>query len=199
MSENQVTKQLVRAILENANQFEWSLQGLGMLRLYLSKEIRLHIWDSRYAVPNVSAIHSHPWSFSSEVVVGSIINIRFRKVMPLNDGSAPDYAKPYMTAVLQCGPGGCIEGKPERVMLQQMPPRVYKAGECYEQKDFEIHQSIPRDGTVTIVSRVFNDDPDHASVFWSSGSDWVSAEARLASKTEVAQITGSCLVRYFTE
>lgn len=194
---NQVTKQIVKTILEKANQFEWSLQGLGMLRLYLSKEVRLHIWDSRYAVPNVSTIHNHPWSFTSEIIAGAVINVLFRKVMPLNNGQAPDYAKPYMTAVLQCGPGGCVKTEPERVMLQQYQQRVYEPGDYYEQKDFEIHQSLPRESTVTIVNRVFNADPDHASVFWPEGTNWVSAEPRTATAVEVQDITQASLARYF--
>lgn len=66
-----MNKLLVKAVLEHAQVYTWQLQGLGMLRLYLNKATRLHVWHSGFSVPGASTIHTHPWDFKSEVVAGS--------------------------------------------------------------------------------------------------------------------------------
>ena len=46
----------VRTLLSKPLGFDWSIQGFGMIRLYLSPNLRLHIWNSRGRVKNVSDI-----------------------------------------------------------------------------------------------------------------------------------------------
>ncbi len=81
MTEN-VTQSLALKLLETSavrpEAFEWSLQGFGMLRLYLSKEVRLHVWDDRYAVKNVTTIHTHPWHFRSTVLFGELTDVLYQ-------------------------------------------------------------------------------------------------------------------------
>ena len=71
MTDAEVTRLLlVKTILEASRHggiSGWSLQGLGMFRLYLSHEKRLHVWDARFRTSDVSVIHTHPWHFTSEV------------------------------------------------------------------------------------------------------------------------------------
>lgn len=184
------TKQLVKTILENALAFKWSIQGLGMLRLYLSSEVRLHVWDSRYAVPNVSTLHDHPWSFDSLIVAGWINQYRYRVDVEGDE---------FLFAILQCGPGGCAKTAPTPIRLLKGRCESYEEGQTYHQRHDEIHQSLPEDGTVTIVTRTFREDTEHARVFWSTGTDWVSAEPRPATPEEVARITSDSLARWFTE
>lgn len=60
---------------------DWTVQGFGMLRCYLDsdKRFRLNIWDDRLAVPHVSVIHDHPWSFDSWIINGIFHNQRFEE------------------------------------------------------------------------------------------------------------------------
>ena len=90
-------QELVRLILVNANKFEWTLQGFGMLRLHLSGGVRLNIWDSRFRVPGVSTLHSHPWWFTSLIVSGSLANVRYMETI---GGMA------FSSAEIKPGPGG---------------------------------------------------------------------------------------------
>lgn len=184
-----ITKQLVKSILENAAAFKWSLQGLGMLRLYLSTEVRLHVWDSRYAVQDVSTMHDHPWSFDSIIVAGWVDQYRYT-MDPKGDV--------FMFSVLQCGPGGCAKTQPAPIWLTKGPCESYQEGGTYHQRHDEIHESIPEDGTVTIVTRTFREDTEHARVFWPNGTAWVSAEPRPATIEEVKDITSASLNRWFT-
>lgn len=184
------TKQLVKSILVHASAYAWSLQGLGMLRLYLSTEDRLHVWDTRHAIPNVSAIHDHPWGFESHVVAGRIRNYRY-----IREAEGDE----YKSAILQCGPGGCVKSQPKIVRLRRAEMEEWLPGEAYWQKHDEIHESQPERGTVTIVRRTFREDTEHATVFWPAKEEWVSAEPRPATPEEVAAITGFALRTWFTE
>lgn len=187
-----VTRRLVQDILEHPGRCSWTLQGLGMLRTYLSKELRLHIWDKRFAVPGVSELHTHPWDFESLVVAGVVRNIRY-------DRYGPSFSQglPYMRQTLKCGTGGCLVGEPDLVMLVADAVESYGRGCVYRQASTTIHQSIPENGTVTVVRRTFNEDEDHAYVFWPYETTWVSAEPRPATPEEVHAITRASLEKWF--
>lgn len=183
-----IIKQLVQKILENPSGHKWTLQGLGMLRLYLSKEIRLHIWDSRYKVQNVSTIHDHPWEFDSLIVAGHLENVRFVE---------DEQGDPFAFSTLKCGAGNCERSPAQSIRLKKGPAETYIEGDSYTQKREEIHDSIPEDGTVTIITRRFTSaDEDHARVFWPSG-EWVSAEPREATLMEIFEITSLSLSKWF--
>lgn len=182
------TKLLVKKILESPFEHKWSLQGLGMLRLYLNKETRLHIWDSRFKVPNVSTIHDHPWDFDSLVVAGRLKQVRF---YPYEAGER------YSYSILKCGAGNCERTPPLPIWLNAMAEEDFGEGDSYRQVSCEIHDSRPYDGTVTIIERKFTKaDEDHARVFWKEG-DWVSAEPRPATKDEIKSITTASLATWF--
>lgn len=178
------TKLLVKKILEKPLGHDWSIQGFGMLRLYLADELRMHIWNSKKMVEDVSLIHTHPWDFVSEVVVGQITNVRYTESTP-----GTPFSLKHQYAKIRCGVGGGIakgELQAERgeKWLVAQDREIYSIGETYTQSANEIHRSEPKDGTVTIVRRYFKSDPDHAYVFWDHG-DWVSAEPRKATDEEV--------------
>ena len=179
-------KELVRAILQNADRFEWSLQGFGMLRLHLSDRVRVNVWDTTYRVPNVSMMHTHPWDFSSTIVVGQLTNSRYALDL---DGDEFNYA------VIQPGPGGGKVNDKGRIRLRRLPMEIYGPGDTYEQQHAEIHLSLPADGTVTLNDRRRVGE-DRAFVFWPIGQKWVSAEPRQATKLEVSAIVGNALKRF---
>lgn len=190
---NETRKESVRAILENASAYEWSLQGLGMLRLYLSENVRLHVWDSNFAVPGVSRMHTHPWDFESTIVVGELTNCLWKETK--RNGSAHYFNR----QLLQCGPGGCLKGEPDVVRLGPLREKTYGEGKSYREQAEQIHSTRALRGTVTIVRREFKADRDHAHVFWPVGTEWGSAEPRPATAEEVAAITGYALARWFDD
>lgn len=183
------TKPLVKNLLENAQQFTgWSLQGFGMLRLYLNSETRLHIWDNRYQVPGVSLLHTHPWDFTSRIVVGKVTNVRYER---------HGEGQPFWEQLIRCGAGGGLCDLPIAAALMARAPEVYTAGQIYHQRAREIHETSYEDGTVTIIARAFKEDPDHARVFWPLGENWGSAEPRPATPREVEDIVSRSLERWF--
>jgi len=190
---------LVKKILENYGAYSWSLQGLGMLRLSLSREIRMHVWDNRYAVPGVSTVHDHPWDFESEIIVGEMRNVRYHchGALKIAHFRYPNHDPKYNKQTIICGPGGCAMGEPEAVFLDREPPERYLAGSVYVQKRDEIHDSKFIDGTVTLVTRTFYEDTEHAHVFW-QGDKWVSAEPRPANLVEVRAIVNNALETWFS-
>ena len=186
-----VTKKLlVKQILQKADSYKWSIQGLGMLRLYLSDEVRLHVWDSRYRVDSVSPLHTHPWSFVSDVVAGAVRQFRYT----LTDSP---HGTPYNRAMIKCGAGAFTLDAPEPVRLFTGALEQYAEGTTYGQMKDEIHESFPENGTVTIVTRQFDADRDHAYVLWQGNGGFVSAEPRTATPSEVFTITQHALGRWF--
>jgi hypothetical protein len=187
MKLNNGLRDAVHQILKNASAFEWSLQGLGMLRLYLSREVRLHVWDNRYVAGDVSVIHTHPWNFESYVVSGEVRQFRY-----LED---PQGTHKYKRQLIQCGPDGCAVGEPEPVRMYRSVLEIYAAGASYGQAAEEIHESLPTSGTVTVIERTFTADTEHAYVYF-QGDAWGEATPRPATAEEVAAITGLALQRW---
>ena len=185
------TKTLARAILSNAGAYEWSLQGMGMLRLHLPDHHRLHVWDSRYRVPGVSMVHDHlQWGLHSTIVAGRLTNRRYRTVIDAAN------AEPYLFATLKPGYGCYFKHEPQACMLSADSPRLYEEGESYEQSPADIHATDAADGTVTLMRKTPTDD-ESARVFWPAGSEWGSAEPRRATAAEVEAITSHALLRWF--
>lgn len=183
----------VREVLVNARDHAWTLQGFGMLRLKLSDPaLRLHVWDSRFRVPNVSDVHDHPWSYESCVVAGVVRQYSFE-----HSNESARSAMPFQRVQIVCGAGACQTSQPERVWLT----RTYEewhAGRAYWERAEDVHRSFPDDGTVTIVRRIFREDTEHAHVYYQTPS-WVSAEPRDATPAEVLDITQRSLELWFRE
>lgn len=191
-----VMRSLVKSILEHPEGHGWTLQGFGMLRTYITPELRLHVWDSRFRVKDVSVVHTHPWNFRSTVIAGVVRNMRYEEA----DGQG---GLRYMRQQILCGPGGGFsEPDPVEVSLRVVrhwliePRETYVAGQVYNQLANEIHMSEPEDGTVTLVEREFLADVDHAYVYWRAGKEWVTAEPREATEDEVRQICWRALSRF---
>lgn len=188
-----MNKALVKAILEHADSYEWSVQGLGMLRLYLGDEYRLHIWHRDLQVEGVTEIHDHPWGFNSQVIVGGICNHRYEF---FTDG-IKHLAQPYTRGELFCGTGGGLTGVMVHGLLFKKAEDEYYEGQYYKQKYDEIHRTDFIDGTVTLIQRDFSqEDKDHAHVFWKIGEQFVSAEPRPATKEEVFKTVKAALERW---
>lgn len=188
-------KALAQAVLSNPGSYEWTLQGFGMLRTYLDhkKNWRLHVWDDRYRVAGVSDMHTHPWHFTSYVLAGIVENYRYAHAR-LAASQAPE---PFMEQRLRCGVGGGLEGEPETTWLVKGERELYRESDVYKQKAHEIHVSVPRNGTVTLVRREFLDDTEHASVFWPINEEWVTAEPEAASRVVVKRICAEALNLWF--
>lgn len=195
-----MTRNLVEGILRNPIGLPWTVQGLGMMRMYLTadRSVRLHVWDRALVVPGASPVHTHPWDFSSYVVAGRVFNQRFGVAA---DDSITAYE--WNRARLKCGTGAHIvatledhvDGGVERVRLVEWAVETWSEEATYFQSKDEIHRSMPEDGTVTIVTRTFGADPDHAWVFWrgAPGTAWGSAEPREARPEEVMAVTERAL------
>ena len=189
MSSADFAKPLVAALIARSLVTDWSLQGLGMFRMYLSKKIRLHVWaPSKFAVENVSTIHTHPWDFTSTVIAGAITDVLYGEdvaealFVARMTGQKPTHNKQQIV----CGPGGGIFGDSQTTNLFVRGRTAFKERQYYQRRANEVHESRPTDGTVTIIEREFHDDSEHAYVYFPFGKEWVSAEPRPATTDEVA-------------
>lgn len=184
-------KPFIKKILENPLGYEWSLQGFGMLRLYINNNLRLHIWNDNFSVKNVSLAHDHPWDFTSYIISGEIENIKYVKILE-NLDKYPYYSK-YNTQKIKCGPEGCAKSDIYECVLLEKYREIIKSGESYYQSKNEIHMSFPKNGTVSLIDRKFYDDTEHANVFWNENNNWVEANPVKANEYEVEEIISFAL------
>lgn len=182
---------MVETTLRNPYDLEWSAQGLGMLRVYLQPNVRLHVWDRELLVPGASPLHTHPWDFRSTVIAGRLENRRYAC------GVAKEDAEVWNQVMIQCGESAHVVNEKQQVELVQLAPEFYQQGDTYEQQATEVHWSLPEDGTVTICERVFKEDRDHAFVFWRGKGGWVDAKPRPATRKEVGRVTLRALETWF--
>lgn len=176
---------LVEFVLYNAHKFTWSLQGLGMLRLYLPNEARLHIWDKTFAYPNASPIHDHAqWALQSTIISGRLFNTRYIECV---DGVSYNYA------IFKAGFGTQQKTQQQQIKLQRQNNEEYGPGDTYSQNPAEIHETNSIRGTVTIMQKYPTIDGETARIFWPVGEEWGSAEPRQATFAEVEAITTNAL------
>ncbi len=174
-------------ILTRPLEHEWSVQGLGFMRTYLSDTERLHLWHHSLKVHGATELHDHPWNFTSTVILGCVNQSRYER---------NSSGRLWMKQRILCGEGGGIDGEPKRVKIFSPAIESFYAGSTYTQKADEIHKSFPLNDTVTIVTREFLEDVDHANVYYPLGGEFVSAHPRAASRAEVLFITRSVLHTY---
>jgi hypothetical protein len=190
MNNDQLTKALVKNLLENPHDNEWSIQGLGMLRTYLAPETRLHVWSQVASVEAASKMHTHPWDFESLIVSGRVCDFNCREITQYEGGGTR-----MRKQTIRCGEGGGLIGEPEDVRISVWPPKAYTEGQTYSHKAEDIHYSVPEEGSVTIIQREFREDTEHAFVYFNG--EWGTAEPRPATDGEIVAVCGSALERWF--
>jgi len=179
-------------ILTQPLEYEWSVQGLGMMRTYLNETQRLHLWHSSIAIHGATTLHDHAWNFTSEIIFGCMKQARSVVV----DAGSSITGTPWMKQRVLCGEGGGVVGEPEELLLGGGPMESYYAGDTYRLEASEIHNPFPMNNTVTIITREFLEDRDHANVFYPKGGEFGSAEPRPASRAEILFITREVLHSY---
>lgn len=197
---------LVAKILTSPfEQSEWTVQGFGFLRTYFGpadapKRFRLNLWDSHFTVPGVSTIHDHPWHFTSVIVAGAFCNQRY-DIVPTPYGherQGNGLSLTHHHTTIKTGIGGGIEKSSyEDVRLVPQAPELYAPGDVYFQEASEIHETIFKDGTVTLNERRPTGDGEHARVFWPYGMEWVDAMPRPATREEVNTAVTNSLQEWF--
>lgn len=156
----------------------WSVQGMGLLRLYIRDLGRLHIWDDALRYPNVSMIHTHSWDLVSTIVCGQLSNFRYKEAVPSG------YSLPYKKQTIVCGYNTRSASHVVDTHLVGDQIETLNPGDLYRQRATEIHQTLARNGTVTIMERR-EDGEGQADVYWPSDCSWGDAKPRLATLDEI--------------
>lgn len=180
----EVISDFVAEILKNPFQRKWTLQGLGMLRTSLSDTTRLHIWSPDHAVKNVSAIHSHPWSFQSLVLCGEVCNREYEWTLTLGESSS------MCMGVIECGVGLQEDSPTIPVEINEIHSYRISPRGMYNQSYNDLHSSTSVPGTVTVIRKKY-DRPKRSNqvwVAWEVEKGFVSAAARPAEEHEIAEI-----------
>ncbi len=189
---------MVVRLLDGFSSQPWTLQGFGMLRLYLSPDVRLHVWSPDHRVPGGSSAHDHPWDFTSTVLAGRLRNVVYdaRTALAANHPSPTHHSQRIL-----CGENAeALERGPD-VALRVLHNEVYGPGESYQQPGAWFHTTEAEPGTITMITRKVppGRSPDHATVFWPLGTTWQRSAPRLATPPEVTAITSLGRAALFEE
>jgi hypothetical protein len=182
------------AILNRAHDFEWTVQGLGMLRLYLDakRDWRLNVWHDSLANVGVSRMHDHPWAFESVTLCGEIANIRFTEI-PEDQAGPGDLRMNHSR--LHCSNVGELDGPTTIRHLRAGRTEYYQAGGRYRQEAAEIHLSHAVNGTVTLLRRHRLGDNEHASVYWPIGHEFGDARKAPPTADEITLVAAAAAER----
>lgn len=174
----------ILAILENPFGRDWTVQGLGMLRLYLDepRDWRMNIWHSSLASVGVSRMHDHPWNFESHVICGRIRNTRYIEVTDGTGDTQMQHSR------LHCSKVGELEGPVTIRDLITGATESYGPGDTYTQTANEIHLSAAADGTITLLRRNRLGTNEHASVYWPLGRPFGDARKSPPTDEEIGRV-----------
>ena len=173
-------KAVVRNVLQKPQGYDWTVQGLGMLRCHPwgTPDFRLNVWHRDFLRTGVSDVHDHPWHFTSWIVTGRMFNCRWIE-KPMGTVGA----LPYLMKTVNCGED-YGDGVVTTTFLQPVTPENYFEGMRYSQEADEIHFTNFDNGTITINHRQ-RVKGQAARIFWPAGEKWVDAAPRDASLAEI--------------
>lgn len=179
---------IVKDVLEHPFNYQWELQGFGMLRTYIDKDTRLQIWLKKYIVEDVTDVHTHPWDFTSYIYQGKIVNNCYSehpfKVSP-NDNEMS-----FDRCLILTGENAYVKEK-IKVLLRKDSSIPYRSGETYHHDKTIPHRIDFIDGTITILSKRNIDVNSLAYSYVPNGKDWVSAAPKIATVGEIREFIKS--------
>ena len=190
-------KETLLDILKNPFNYEWEVQGLGMLRTYLNKDTRFQIWNKDLIVDGVTDIHTHPWDFISVILQGKITNHIYKEYPEQVNKS-----KKYFRCLINTGEDAYVKEKNE-VYLLKCDKNTYTSGNFYIHKKHVPHKIKFKDGTITVLNKFNKNGEDKKSseayTYVKNGKDWVSAMPRPAKEHEIHDTIKKALVCYNNE
>jgi len=180
MSET-LSKALVLAMLQHAEEFPWRMQDIGLMGLRLDdrREHRLHVWDPSDCIGE-PPIHDHPYDFSSTIIVGELTNTRYEE-----DYAGDEYVR------FRYSPGAEGERRSDTVRLTPTAT-TFTERNHYRQFAHELHASSQRPGTVTAIRCSWVEAPELTVCVRDEGS-WRSGQGRDATCEEIKSFTARAL------
>ena len=208
-------KETLLDILKNPFNYEWEVQGLGMLRTYLNKDTRFQIWNKDLIVDGVTDIHTHPWDFISVILQGKITNHIYKEYT-----GQVSTSKKYFRCLINTGEDAYVKEKNE-VYLLKYDKNTY-TGNFYIHKKHVPHKITFKDGTITVLNKFNKNDEDEteknvkyndnhitiigqnkkiseAYTYVKDGKEWVSAMPRPAKDYEIYDTVKKALECYNNE
>jgi hypothetical protein len=130
------------------------VHGNGFIQLDLSPNVRLHVWGHR-AIPRQTVetpIHNHQFSFTSLVLKGTMVNQKyFASVTNHLLGEATHHV---YTARVREGEDTILVDSGQTAVLYTDNQDIVSAGDHYSMTKGEIHESIVKELTVTVIMKV---------------------------------------------
>jgi hypothetical protein len=176
-----LSRALVLALLQHAEDFPWRMQDIGLMSLRLDdrREYRLHVWDPTECDGD-PPVHDHPYDFTSTVIAGELTNTRYEE-----DPAGCEYVR------FRYAPGAEDERRSDALRLSAVATTLAQGTE-YRQLAPELHASWQQPGTVTAIRCVWVEAPE-LTVCLRDGGSWRSAQGRDATRQEIKTFTAKAL------
>jgi hypothetical protein len=180
-----MNRNLVRTILEHAQDYPWTLQDIGVLGLRLDerREYRLQVWDPALRVGD-PPVHDHPYDFTSKIVVGEMVNTVYRE-----DRSGIEHRRLRYIPKREAA-----HHQVDTVRLSGTPTTIREGG-TYSQLAHQLHDSHQLPGTVNVIRYSFKDIKE-LTVCLLGDAPFVSGQSRPATPDEIKEITAKALERF---
>lgn len=188
---NLLATELTRHILSHPFFLCWEIQGLGVMRARLSKDLRLHVWHSDLKTVHTSDKHNHPWWLESYVVAGRIEEKVYGTIWNLDRS----YGDLHTARKIVTGVGDPVE-EDCKVFLPSCEERLHFAGFSYVLSPIWIHRTHFVDGTVTLCRSFDRVEDGTAYVFWPADQEFQSAAPRPATSLEIKKYTTLALSNF---
>lgn len=155
---------------------------------------RLHIWNPEYCPPDLDICHSHTWRyFRSEILCGALRNVLYEEVPTGTVGGLrgiPHYRQ-RITADYQ----GTVYDDPRLVTLTPISAFKHGPGSSYDCHYWEIHETMPEPGTVTVI-KIEGVDVPSADLYWRPSHRPTQQRPREASTSIIRTFCGAALKQW---
>lgn len=176
----EIQKDMAKRAFAFPDEFEWTQQGLGMVRAKLTRSLRLHIWHPNFIVKEASRIHNHPWHFTSNILAGFLTNVKY---------SFTYDASQMLVHTIECGANVHVKDTyVARIGVDQIV--TYKKGDLYSMRKTEFHNTVIGDrGCISIIERDLDSwENDDADVVTNMDKPFVNARPEKLAEKRVRQI-----------
>jgi len=129
------------------------IHGNGFVQLDLTPEMRLHIWNHpdipKQKTP--TPVHDHMFSFTSRILLGSMINKRYEALTEKDTSVFKPTHKIYTAKVREGEDTILVPSSAPVVELIDVGHRLYGCGQTYSMEVGDLHESITEELTATII------------------------------------------------
>jgi len=133
------------------------VHGNGFIQVDLPENKRLHVWGHPDIPRQVesSQIHSHRFGFESTILVGSLVNVIYKKIKLTDQSeySPSELFDVYVPVQRTLEDTVLVREEGDPICLSPTPIALYRAGDTYSMLPKDIHETFVNQPTATLMTK----------------------------------------------